>query len=372
MMRNKYESPLHCNISIDNATDYYSHSLEYLLIVTQDLSQACSLDQIMEIALTAARKITKADGATFVVLDHGFCYYAYENSIAPLWKGQRVPLNHSIAGWVILNSQPVIISDIYSDERIIHNFYQHTFVKSMVMVSLGIQKPIGTIGIYWQNHHEPSLEVVQLLQTIANIAWVAMENFQVHSKLERQLRERTAALEKSENLLQKEIQTHKVLEAEIRLLSLTDELTGIHNRHGFFLLSAQQIRLAKRSRTNISILFIAIEGLKNIQDTWGQEYGDDAILSTARLLKRTCRNSDTIGRLEGSEFVVLAQGCDPDCQIIKQRLQNAINQFNESKQQPFYLAINIGVQAYEDKPHLSLDDLITLAQINSYQSPQSN
>jgi hypothetical protein len=82
-MNAKYESPLRCNISIDHVTDYYSQSLEHLLIVTQDLYQARSLDQIMAIALDAARKITKSDGAAFVRFDHGFCYYAGENSIAP-------------------------------------------------------------------------------------------------------------------------------------------------------------------------------------------------------------------------------------------------------------------------------------------------
>jgi diguanylate cyclase (GGDEF)-like protein len=372
IMKKEYDSLLHCNISDHNATHFYSQSLEYLLVVSQEITQACSLEQIMEIALTAARKITNCDGATFIILDHGLCYYADENSIAPLWKGQRVPPNLCIAGWVMLNSEPVIIRDVYSDDRIIPNFYQHTFVKSMAMVSLSLQKPKGTIGIYWQNYHQPSIETLNLLQNIAGITLASMENFQVYSQIERQLHDRTAALEHTNTLLQKEIQTRKILEAEIRILSLTDELTGMYNRHGFFLLAEQQIRLAKRSRTNTSIIFVEIDGLNNILKMWGEDFRDDAILSVARLLKRTCRNSDTIGRLEETEFVVLAQGCEPGCYIIKQRLQDAIDISNQSKQFPFHLVINVGVQGYESKPHLPLDDLITLAQINIYQSEPGN
>jgi diguanylate cyclase (GGDEF)-like protein len=268
----------------------------------------------------------------------------------------------------MLNNQPVIISDIYADHRITHHFYKHTFVKSMVMVSLCSHKQIGTIGIYWENYHQPSMETVKLLQTIADITWATMENFQVYSEIDQQLRDRTAALEKANNLLQKEMQTRKVLEAKIRLLSLTDELTGMHNRRGFFLLAEQQIRLAQRSQTNVSILLIELVGLKNIQDNWGQDYGDDAILAAAKLLKQTCRNSDTIGRIEADEFVVLVHGCEPDCQIIKQRLQDTLDQFNGSKQQPFSLAMNVGIQACKSQPDLPLDDLITLAQINISQS----
>ncbi|WP_254449610.1 GAF domain-containing protein [Anabaena sp. UHCC 0253] len=233
-MSQEYEYPLSCNLSTDGMNSNYSHLLEYLLIVTQDLFQARSLNKIMEIALVAARKITESDGATFVLLDHGFCYYAEENAIAPLWKGQRVPLNHSIAGWVMLNCQPVIIADVYSDDRLIRNFYETTFVKSMMMVSLCSQKPMGSIGTYWQNYHEPSIETLRLLQTLADITLATMANFQAYSELERQLRDRTATLENTNIILQKETQTRKVLEAEVRLLSLTDELTGMHNRRGFF------------------------------------------------------------------------------------------------------------------------------------------
>ncbi|MDD1417173.1 diguanylate cyclase, partial [Dolichospermum sp. ST_con] len=373
MMKETYQFPPRCHQSIDYGTDDYFDSLEHLLTVIQDLYQACSLEQIMDIALDAARKITKSDGAVFVLLDHGFCYYANENSTTPLWKGQRIPLNLSIAGGVMLNNKPIIFADGHNnDDTIGHNFHECTFVKSMVMVSLCNHKQKGTIGLYWHNYHQPSIETVKLLQTIADITLVTMENFQLYSELEKQLRDRTAALERANTLLQKEMQKHKILEAEIRLISLTDGLTGMHNRQGFFLLAQQQIRLAKRSQTNVSILLIELVGLKNIQDTWGQEYGDDTILSAARLLKNTCRTSDTIGRIEPAEFVVLVQGCEPDCQIIKQRLQNALDQFNTSQQQPFPLAMNVGIQTCDSQSQLPLDDLITLAQINISQSRKNN
>ncbi|MFM6156921.1 MAG: diguanylate cyclase domain-containing protein [Cuspidothrix sp.] len=367
-MSEEYNSPMDSNISNNNATNHYYQSLEHLLTVSQDISQARSLEEIMQLALNAARKIINCDGASFVLLDHGLCHYADENSIAPLWKGQRVPLNLSISGWVMVNNQPVIISDIYSDERINYNFYKHTFIKSMVMVSLSYQNPTGTIGIYWQNQHEPSLETVKLLQIIADIVMANMDNCLRYSRLERQLQDRTIALEEANFFLQKEMQTRKVLEAEIRMLSLTDELTGMHNRNGFFLLAEQQIRLAQRSRTNLSILFVEIEGFKNIYKQWGKDFGDDTIIAIARLLKRTCRNSDTIGRIEVGEFVVLAQGCDLGCLIMKQRFQESVSRLNASKQFPFLIILNVGVQDYESKPHIPLDDLITLAQIDMYQS----
>ena len=71
-MNEKYNSPLYCNISNNNVTNHYYHSLEHLLMVAQDISQTRSLEKIIQIALNVARKITNCDGATFVLLDHGF------------------------------------------------------------------------------------------------------------------------------------------------------------------------------------------------------------------------------------------------------------------------------------------------------------
>jgi GAF domain-containing protein len=83
--------------------------LELLIDVIQELSLARTLDAVMQIVRTAARQLTGADGATFVLRDGDLCHYAEEDAIAPLWKGRRFPMAACISGWVMLNRQPVVI-----------------------------------------------------------------------------------------------------------------------------------------------------------------------------------------------------------------------------------------------------------------------
>eukprot|EP01136_Pigoraptor_vietnamica_P044863 Opistho-1_new@22109 len=91
---------------------------EQLIDAVQRLSTAQTVLDVQAIVKTAARRVTGADGACFVLRDEGKCYYADEDSIAPLWKGKRFPMEACISGWVMLNRQPALIPDIYLDPRI--------------------------------------------------------------------------------------------------------------------------------------------------------------------------------------------------------------------------------------------------------------
>src|SRR5580704_3850424 len=74
------------------ASDWYVEAMEHLLVAVQKLSLARNLYDITAIVRHAARELTGADGASFVLRDNGFCYYADEEAIAPLWKGKRFPM----------------------------------------------------------------------------------------------------------------------------------------------------------------------------------------------------------------------------------------------------------------------------------------
>src|SRR5215467_12485878 len=113
-----------------------SESLNLLVATVQELSLARDLDTVMKIVRSAARALTHADGATFVLRDGDRCFYADEDAISPLWKGQRFPMSACISGWVMLNREPAVIEDIYADPRIPAEAYRPTFVKSLAMVPI--------------------------------------------------------------------------------------------------------------------------------------------------------------------------------------------------------------------------------------------
>ncbi|MFN3404319.1 MAG: sensor histidine kinase [Cytophagaceae bacterium] len=169
-------------------------SVKLLASTIQDLSFAVDLESIMRIVRRVARELTGADGATFILREGNLCYYADEDAISPLWKGKRFPMEACISGWSMINRKAVSIRDIYSDDRIPTDAYRPTFVKSLVMVPIRTRAPIGAIGNYWASEHEASKEEIFLLQSLADITAVSIENVQMYIELQKKLKERTEML----------------------------------------------------------------------------------------------------------------------------------------------------------------------------------
>ncbi len=174
---------------------WYGRAMEHLVEIVQQLSLARDLNKVMEIVKHAARDLTGADGATFVLRDGDLCHYADEDAISPLWKGQRFPMNICISGWAMLNRQPAVIEDIYADPRIPADAYRPTFVKSLVMVPIRTIDPIGAIGNYWAHSCRPTAEQLKILQALSDTTAVALENIRLYGELDKRVRERTAELE---------------------------------------------------------------------------------------------------------------------------------------------------------------------------------
>lgn len=181
----------------ENHSVWYADAMEHLIDVVQDLSHARDLDTISQIVRNAARNLTGADGATFVLRDNEQCYYIEENAISPLWKGQKFPIETCVSGWVMLNKTSVTISDIYSDARVPVDAYRPTFVKSMVMVPIRRSQPIGAIGNYWATQRQISSDELKILEALANVTSIALENVDLYS----QLHEKIQALENSNHEL---------------------------------------------------------------------------------------------------------------------------------------------------------------------------
>lgn len=138
----------------------YSEGAQSLVQVVQKLSSARSLEDITCLVRTAAREIADADGATFVLNDNdAFCFYADEDAISPLWKGQRFPQATCVSGWAMQHHEAVIIEDIYKDPRVPIDAYRPTFVKSLTMMPIRKDSPLGAIGTYWKETHRPSDEL---------------------------------------------------------------------------------------------------------------------------------------------------------------------------------------------------------------------
>jgi sigma-B regulation protein RsbU (phosphoserine phosphatase) len=139
------------------------------------LAGADSLEQVQQLVRGAARALADSQGATIVLLDAGKCFYADEDAISPLWKGQRFPVAECISGWSMLNRQAAVIPDIRLDDRIPQHVYRPTFVRSLAMVPIRESAPLGAIGAYWAKPHRPATETMTRLRDLAAAAGTALE-----------------------------------------------------------------------------------------------------------------------------------------------------------------------------------------------------
>src|SRR5215470_16321308 len=174
---------------------WYLSAMERLVHVIQALSLARDMPSLQTTVRTAARELTGADGASFVLRDGDFCFYADEDAIEPLWKGQRFPMEKCVSGWVMQHRTPALIEDIYNDERVPADAYRPTFVTSMAMVPIRTLDPIGSIGNYWAKKHRPTQLELQVLQALADSTAVALESIRIMNSLEEHVRQRTRELE---------------------------------------------------------------------------------------------------------------------------------------------------------------------------------
>jgi GAF domain-containing protein len=142
------------------------------------LAQAGDLEDVQRIVRTSARRLVAADGATLVLRDGDQCFYADEDAASPLWKGQRFPLTDCISGWAMLHKDVAVIPNIYVDPRIPQEAYRPTFVRSLAMVPIRAEDPLGAIGAYWATQYEASQDDVALLQALAVATGRALERVQ--------------------------------------------------------------------------------------------------------------------------------------------------------------------------------------------------
>ena len=125
---------------------------------------------------------------------------------------------------------------------------------------------------------------------------------------------------------------HVIVERELRYLALTDDLTCLYNRRGFFAAATQQLKLARRNSQSMLLLFCDVDNLKQINDSYGHREGDLALVRTADALEEAFRDSDILARLAGDEFAVLVlEASNQDEAVILRRLEKTLKKSNAER-----------------------------------------
>lgn len=157
-----------------------------------------------------------------------------------------------------------------------------------------------------------------------------------------------------------------LLDREIRSLAVTDELTGLYNRRGFLASAMHQLKLARRQSQDVILLFFDMDNLKGINDGFGHQEGDLAIIRAANALEETFRDSDILARLGGDEFAVLASAASiPNRQAIVPRMDRSLEKAN-AEELRYKLSFSIGIAVFDPKTACSLGELMARADQDMY------
>lgn len=147
----------------------------------------------------------------------------------------------------------------------------------------------------------------------------------------------------------RDVTQRKMLERELQRLATTDSLTGIANRRAFLEHAEHIFKSCQRYQTQMTLMMLDLDFFKNINDEYGHQCGDQALIHFAETVKVELRESDLFGRLGGEEFCVLLQQADrPEAMLVAERIRDHIQSMplSSASGETFSLTVSIGIAIY--------------------------
>ncbi len=168
-----------------------------------------------------------------------------------------------------------------------------------------------------------------------------------------------------------EITRRKRAERELERLALYDDLTGLPNRKLFFDRFEVMLHNAHRDDANCGLLYVDLNGFKGINDTYGHQAGDTVLRVTAQRIRSTIRDSDTVARIGGDEFVVLCGDLRARKDLpgivskIRETLQVPIPLEHEGRLQSVKITAGVGTVIFPEES-TDRDELLSIADGRMY------
>ncbi|MFW6388054.1 MAG: diguanylate cyclase [bacterium] len=249
-------------------------------------------------------------------------------------RGYRMPKDTGIAGWILNNGQPLIISDVSSDPRFDSSIDEFTGFKTENIIGVPLEsrnQVFGVIELINRLDGEPFTALdLKILSTIADFAGVAIEKAYYLQALER--------------------------------IASVDHVTGLYNRRSLARSLDRELARCKRTGSGLAALMLDIDEFKQINDEHGHVVGDQVLQHLSGLLQSNVREVDVVARYGGDEFFVLMPDIDAaGANRAAERLSETLAA--ESASRPVPYSVSIGV--FSGCPETA-DELFEGADVNLY------
>lgn len=154
---------------------------------------------------------------------------------------------------------------------------------------------------------------------------------------------------------------------QVKFFSEYDVMTNAYNRHaGIDKLSAMYRSLSKNS-CNMSVCFIDVNGLKEVNDTLGHESGDELLTTVAKTISAHIRGNDFLIRLGGDEFLIVFQGIDESlAEAAWSRIVAEFDQINNTEQRKYLISVSHGIETLSCTLNQVLDNVLHQADAKMY------
>ncbi|MDA3846194.1 MAG: GGDEF domain-containing protein [Vallitaleaceae bacterium] len=155
---------------------------------------------------------------------------------------------------------------------------------------------------------------------------------------------------------------------KLLLLSLHDELTGLLNRRGFYQRVEMLVGEAKTNKETFTLFFCDLDKFKDINDTYGHQTGDEAILATTEILRGLLGEDDILARMGGDEFIIILKNMTQKAKVLEKikLIKDLFEQNTISMKRQYKLSISMGYCIYDHKQHNDVDDMIAVADKRMY------
>jgi diguanylate cyclase (GGDEF)-like protein len=237
-------------------------------------------------------------------------------------SGFRVRMGEGIAGWVAQSGKPVISNNVRRDRRFAPRFDSETRFETRSVLCAPLiarGRTIGVVQVINRRGGGFTRADLALLLTLVEPCAIAIENALLFQRAEQ--------------------------------LTITDDLTGLFNSRYLGLQLGREIKRCRRHSARLSVIFLDLDGFKGINDCHGHLAGSATLAEMGKLLQGCVRESDTLARYGGDEFVVLLPETAPEgALVIAERIRRAIEAhvFLTGQGLAARLSASVGVATHPD------------------------